>query len=188
MEDNTQATDSAIELVYWDMRGLAQPIRHLMEYLGVKYNEKIAESPAKFFTNDIYEIKKRCVSADLPLLKFNGFFVTEYQAIIKFLCRKFNRLDLLGKTPRDAAKIDELMSRFSTHRNRICEKINRSIQYKEISLRRDMVRKQFEEINKGAYWTPVYNEVIKNGWYLGYLSVADFFIYETAFYMDGLFP
>jgi hypothetical protein len=34
----------------------------------------------------------------------------------------------------------------------------------------------------------VYNEVVKNSWYLGYLTVADFFIYETAFYMEGLFP
>lgn len=28
----------------------------------------------------------------------------------------------------------------------------------------------------------------KGGWFLGYLTIADFFIYETAFYISGLFP
>jgi len=26
------------------------------------------------------------------------------------------------------------------------------------------------------------------GWFLGYLTIADFFIYETTFYIQGLFP
>lgn len=34
--ENTDASQT-LELVYWDMRGIAQPIRHLMEYMGVAY-------------------------------------------------------------------------------------------------------------------------------------------------------
>lgn len=128
------------------------------------------------------------MSANLPLINDNGFYVTEPPAIVKYLCRKYGRQDLLGHSVKDRCKIDELFSRYSAHRNRICDRINSSVQFKEAKHRRDMVRKEFEEINKGSYWGPVCKEIFANSWYLGYLSVADFFIYETTFYMSGLFP
>lgn len=80
-----------LELNYWDMRGIAQPIRHLLEYLGVNYTEKIAECPIKYYTKDVQEIKKKCVSANLPYINDNNFYVTEISAIVKYICRKFNR-------------------------------------------------------------------------------------------------
>lgn len=114
--------------------------------------------------------------------------MTEPAAIVKYLCRKFGHPELLGTSIKDRCKIDELFARYSTHRNRICDKINTSVQFKDPAVRRDMVRKEFEEINRGSYWGPICQEIRKNGWYLGYLTVADFFIYETTFYMSGLFP
>jgi hypothetical protein len=37
----------------------------------------------------------------LPLLFFEGFAVYQPYAILNFLCRRFNREDLLGTTPQE---------------------------------------------------------------------------------------
>jgi glutathione S-transferase len=95
-----------------------------LEYLGAKYVEVPAECPVKYFNEDIKEVKKKCVSTNLPLINDNGFFVTEPIAIVKYLCRKYGRADLLGETIIDEFKIDEMFSRFVPHRNKMCDKFN----------------------------------------------------------------
>lgn len=144
MEIENEKAAAPLELLYWDMRGIAQPIRHILEYIGVNYVEKIAECPNKYYTKDIQEVKKRCVSGNLPLLSHNDLFITEPMAIVKYICRKFGREELLGKTIKDQCKIDELLTRFSAHRNRICDKINQSAKYNDCNVRRDMLRKEFQ--------------------------------------------
>jgi hypothetical protein len=43
--------------------------------------------------------------------------------MVKYLCRKHNRGDLLGKTIVDQCKIDEIFTRYLSHCSRMCERI-----------------------------------------------------------------
>lgn len=118
------ATTLALSLKYWKVRGTAQPLRHLLEYLGLQYEDKVAECPAKYFTKEAEEVKKKCMSSNLPVLEDNGFMIAEPIVIAKYLCRKAGRGDLLGTTIPDQCCIDELFSKFAPHRNRLCDRIN----------------------------------------------------------------
>lgn len=41
----------------------------------------------------------------LPKLRDGDFVIHGFDPILKYICRKANRSDLLGKTPKDASKI-----------------------------------------------------------------------------------
>ena len=57
------------------------------------------------------------------MLKYDGFCVTDIVPILKYICKKHNRQDLLGKNIADQCLIEELLSKFTPHRNRIVEKV-----------------------------------------------------------------
>jgi glutathione S-transferase len=39
----------SVTLGYWKIRGLAQPIRHLLAYTQIPFNEVLYEIPSKWF-------------------------------------------------------------------------------------------------------------------------------------------
>lgn len=76
-QTQTQTSSRApLELVYWKVRGIAQPLRHLMEYLELEYVDNTVQCPIKYFSGEAEEIKLKCLSSNLPVLKDNGFMVS----------------------------------------------------------------------------------------------------------------
>merc|ERR1712088_124538 len=84
---------AAITLAYWDIRGLAQPIRMLLEYAGAKYTDKrynCGDAPG-FDLSDWTNVKFK-LGLDFPNLPYlidGNIKVTQSNAILRYLGRKF---------------------------------------------------------------------------------------------------
>ena len=103
--------DTKLILGYWEIGGVAAPIRMLLHYLKVDY-ENVFYSP----TNDWYAKKKEFyqdpnrVLPNLPHLIDGDYFLTEAFAIPYYICSKYNRLDLFGETPQEQGRVRQIES------------------------------------------------------------------------------
>lgn len=104
--ENTKVT-----LGYWKIRGLASPIRYLLEYCNVQYEEhQYVQGDAPEFSRDDWLNKKMTLNLDFPNLPYlidGKLRFTESQAIMRYVCNKWNP-ELLGKTLEDKAHVDML--------------------------------------------------------------------------------
>ncbi len=104
--------ESKITIGYWDIRGLAAPIRYLLEYLSVDYNDHhyfYGEAPD--FNKDSWFKVKHSLGFDFPNLPYlvdGGLKITESHAIFRYISNK-HKPDLLGKTIEEKGKVDMLM-------------------------------------------------------------------------------
>lgn len=84
-------------LTYWNLRGIAQVIRNLLEYLQLPYQE----NTISFSQEEIQDIIKTFENVPLPSLKDGDETILEVIPICKYLCRIAGRNDLLGKSLKD---------------------------------------------------------------------------------------
>jgi glutathione S-transferase len=92
--------EGKVTLGYWAIRGLAERIRQLLEYLSIPYQEdryEGAEGRAKWFSEVKPTLTERNPALTLPYLIDGDKVVTESDAILIYLCHKGGRLDLLGR-------------------------------------------------------------------------------------------
>ncbi|TNV75704.1 hypothetical protein FGO68_gene16030 [Halteria grandinella] len=98
---------------YWDIRGLGQSIRYLLEYLNVPYEEiQYIYGGAPDFSKAAWFSVKHTLGFDLPNIPYiidDGFQLTESHAIYRYLANKYQP-ELLGKTIQDKAAVDMFMS------------------------------------------------------------------------------
>jgi len=90
-------------LAYWDIRGLAAPIRLLLEYTGTSYENRVMIMPKP----DWLEYKKT-LGFDFPNLPYyqeGDLKLTQSSAILRHLARMNN---LVGKTEVESARADML--------------------------------------------------------------------------------
>lgn len=98
--------DQKITLGYWGMKGAAEPIRWLLNYLGKEYNET---NPTK----DTWpEQKAKLVSEglefpNLPYLVDGDWKMTESRAIPYYIANKYERPDLFGNDWKELAKLKQ---------------------------------------------------------------------------------
>ncbi|KAL4432936.1 hypothetical protein ABPG74_014450 [Tetrahymena malaccensis] len=83
-------------LGYWGIRGLAQPIRFLLAYLGVQYTNKAYTNPEEWFGKDKNELGLDF--PNIPYLLDGDVKVTESSAIPIYLIRKHKKNELLGSS------------------------------------------------------------------------------------------
>ncbi|EAR96200.2 glutathione S-transferase, amine-terminal domain protein (macronuclear) [Tetrahymena thermophila SB210] len=96
-----------IILGYWTHRGFAQPIRLLLEYLEVGYQEKLyAEGGDEWYNKDKRELKSNF--PNLPYLLDGDNVITESKVIPIYLIKKFKRFDLLGQNEDGSFNLDEI--------------------------------------------------------------------------------
>ncbi|XP_078054029.1 glutathione S-transferase Mu 3-like [Mustelus asterias] len=96
-------------LGYWDIRGLAQPIRLLLEYSGTKYEEKLyscGEAP-NYDKSCWFDVKPKLELdfPNLPYLLDGDVKITQSNAIMRYIARKHK---LEGETEEEKIRVDML--------------------------------------------------------------------------------
>jgi glutathione S-transferase len=111
-------------LCYWDIRGLAQPIRLLLEYTGTEYEDRqLACGPAPTFDKSGWFDSKHTLGLsfpNLPYYKDEDVSLTQSNTILKHIGRK-NNLD--GNTLKEKAEADMCADQIMDLRNgwvRLC--------------------------------------------------------------------
>lgn len=111
---------------YWDIRGLAQPVRLLLEYTGEKYEDKQYEcGPAPDYDRSAWTDVKAAGTLkldfpNLPYLIDGDVRITQSNAILRYIGRKH---DLLGKTETERVRVDMMENQGMDFRNglvRLC--------------------------------------------------------------------
>ena len=98
--------ESKLVLAYWGIRGLGQPIRNLLAYLNLAYEDKQYADRDEWFTKDKPALKTDF--PNLPYLLDGDKVITESEAIAVHLVLKANRGDLLGTTNDERVHIAQL--------------------------------------------------------------------------------
>ncbi|XP_013412353.1 glutathione S-transferase B [Lingula anatina] len=96
-------------LGYWNIRGLCQPIRLLLNYVGEEYEEKVyALGPAPDFKDDSWMSEKFNLGLPLPNLPYwidGDTKLVQSHAILKYHARKHN---LCPKSEAEVVRCDML--------------------------------------------------------------------------------
>ncbi|CAG7837630.1 unnamed protein product [Allacma fusca] len=95
------------DVYYYNTRGLCEPIRYILSYAGASFNDH--RNPLTSFnplTPLPTEWSDRSTFGQVPMLEFDGNRITQSQAIVRYLARKYN---LVGKNELEAAKCDEIV-------------------------------------------------------------------------------
>jgi len=91
------------KLYYYDGRGLAEPIRWVLSYGGIEFED--IRAPITGIPSPLpVEIKEKCTWGQVPLIEFDGKKLAQSLAITRYFARKFN---LVGADDFEAAQCDE---------------------------------------------------------------------------------
>ncbi|XP_062921364.1 glutathione S-transferase Mu 3-like [Mobula hypostoma] len=94
-------------LGYWDIRGLAHPIRLLLEYTGTAYEEKLYScGDAPNYDKSTWLNVKTKLGLDFPNLPYlidGETKITQSNAILRYIARKHN---LVGETDAEKVRVD----------------------------------------------------------------------------------
>ncbi|KAG0727254.1 Glutathione S-transferase Mu 3 [Chionoecetes opilio] len=111
-------------MAYWDIRGLAQPIRLLLEYTGTQFEDKYYKcGPAPGYDKTCWLDVKETIGLDFPNLPYyidGDVKLTQSNAIMRHIARQH---DLCGKTDAERVRIDILENQSMDFRNgfvRLC--------------------------------------------------------------------
>lgn len=95
-------------LGYWNIRGLGQPVKYLLGYLGVDYELKTYEITDDKATGRSWRDVKPNHGFDFPNLPYlidtDGFHLSEHIPIMIYIAEKYCP-ELRGETPEDRATI-----------------------------------------------------------------------------------
>ncbi|CAH8287011.1 unnamed protein product [Heterobilharzia americana] len=92
------------KLVYWKLRGLGQPIRLLLEYLGDEYEENsYGEDGWEKWQEDKFNLGLEF--PNLPYFIDGDVKITQSLAIMRYIADKHN---MLGNNPKERAEISML--------------------------------------------------------------------------------
>ncbi|XP_013400620.1 glutathione S-transferase Mu 3 isoform X2 [Lingula anatina] len=160
-----------IVLGYWSIRGLAQPIRLLLNYVGEEFEDRKYEcGPAPDFNREAWTSVKHTLGLpypNLPYLIDGDRKVVQSNAILRYIGRKHN---LCGTTEEERIRADIMENQSMDFRNgfvRLCYgKFDEAVKEAYLSALPGTL-KQFEEF------------LGDNQWFAGAnLTFADFPMYE----------
>ena len=107
--------NQTVTLGYWKIRGLAQQIRYLLEFLEVPYKEDIY-SEYEEWTKAIPNLGMHFWN--LPYLIDGELRFSETSAIMRYLARRYNK-DLEGKTNEDFAMVEQMYGVLGDIKNQV---------------------------------------------------------------------
>ncbi|XP_031572852.1 glutathione S-transferase Mu 3-like [Actinia tenebrosa] len=103
---------------YWDIRGLAQPIRLLLHYIELECEDKrYACGPAPDYSRESWLKEKFTLGLDFPNLPYyidGDIKITQSNAILRHIARKKN---LCGETEKEKVIVDMLENQLMDFRN-----------------------------------------------------------------------
>ncbi|XP_060913843.1 glutathione S-transferase Mu 4-like [Labrus mixtus] len=108
----------AMILAYWDIRGLAQPARLLLEYTGTKYEDKFyccGEAPD--YDKSCWFDEKQKLGMDFPNLPYlldGDRKIVQSNAIMRYIARKH---DMCGKSEDEKIRVDIMENQSMDFRN-----------------------------------------------------------------------
>ncbi|CAH1782508.1 unnamed protein product [Owenia fusiformis] len=109
---------------YWKIRGLAQAVRLLLNYVGEEFEDKMYEcGPAPDFSRECWYKEKYTLGLDFPNLPYyidGDIKITQSNAILRTIARKHN---LCGTTDLERAHCDMMADQAMDFRNgfvRLC--------------------------------------------------------------------
>lgn len=151
------------KLRYFNVMGLGEPIRFLLSYGGMEFEDIRLNHPSDEWTG----MKPTTPFGQLPTLEFNGKVYSQTLPICHYLAKQLN---LLGKTDLDALEIDGIANALFDLRKQV------ALAYRES----DPVKKEAKTKEVNATTVPFYLKKLEalaksNDGYLhgGQLSYAD---------------
>jgi len=109
---------STLELGYWKIRGLGAPLRMILAYKGVQYEDKQYEDFDSWFQGRKPEILKMNPLANLPYVVDGSVCVCQTNAVFQYIGDKYG---LNGKSAEAVRKNDQLLCEIYDVRNGMIE-------------------------------------------------------------------
>ena len=157
-----------LTVAYWGTQGLAHPIRWLLAYHKIDFEDK------HYTDRDVWAKDKAALPTDfpnLPYIKDGDTVITESVAVLQYAAYKTGNKDILGKNPVDAIKIAQLNSFIGDLRGPIWE-IVKNAEYEKV---------KDEVLNTKV--APFMEKISKNlgekEFLLGYLTWVDFQLFNV---------
>ena len=103
--------DNKVTFCYWSIRGLAERIRMVMEYVGLPYEQKLysGENRDAWFKEDKPKLIEKNPAVTLPYLIDGEECISESDAIIVHVIHKANKPELLGRNSTEQVRIATMM-------------------------------------------------------------------------------
>jgi glutathione S-transferase len=166
------ATTQKVTLAYWEIRGLVEPIRTLLEHLEVPYEMENYTTDGQWLAK---KTDKSMTFPNLPYLADGEKYVTESDAIIAHVCIKGNNRELLGK-PEDTVEYTLLRGVIRDILSGIVDSFYTTNTKEELKSTVDTFMSQ-----SGSYKFSGLNQILENReWVLGYLTTLDFILAELV--------
>ena len=119
-------SQGVIRLGYWNIRGLAQVPRFLLEYTGVAWKDELycqagADAPIPFDKSSWFDTKFK-LGLDFPNLPYlidGDLKINQSQAIIRHIARKRPDLNLFGVGDAQMAQVDMLLAEWGDKKGKM---------------------------------------------------------------------
>lgn len=165
---------------YWNIRGLGAPVRYLLHYCGVEFEDKMyAYGPGPDYDRGSWLNEKFTLGLELPNLPYmidgDDIKLTETAAIMKYICAKWNP-DMLHTDPVSYAKAEMLQDKVFNLKMKATVPCYQGANNQEIM---DVCWPLIQEIV----------DLLETGrtWLTGEkLTWIDFYFYELALFLDML--
>ena len=100
-----------VKLGYWQIRGLAERVRMIMEYLSIPYQmvDYNKDNSPSWFKEIKPELMKKNPAITLPYLIDGDKVISESDAVCIYLLHKANRADLMGRNAEEQVMLATVM-------------------------------------------------------------------------------
>jgi glutathione S-transferase len=160
----------SMELGYWGLKGVAEPIRWLVAYTKAPVTEYNPASKEEWF-----DTKKAQVGGEFPNLPYlidGDFKLTESSAIPSYIAKKTGHADLVGKNIQDEARVRQIEGVLGDIRQNIFKAL---FGHADEATAKAAVHKAFEATGATAAKFDQLSKFLgAKDYFLGYLTWVDF--------------
>ena len=160
-----------LKFYYWNAKGWAEPARQLLHYLKIDYEETTWEDFPGWFAkrDEIFVDPIKSPFPDFPILIDGDFVLSEQETIHYYLCKKFGRPDLYGKTLQDQVRVRQINALLTKMLTKVIFQVVLSPDHKTNITE---FLKEGGEINE--YIKSLAGFLDDKNFLLGYLTISDF--------------
>ena len=165
--------------VYWALRGQPNLVRLALEYMRIPYTEVLFTSPKAWFENGINTY------GDLPCLIDGDFKIHNTICILNYICKKYNHSSLMGRTIEHQAMVESHLYHMDHQNKKVIGMCG------NVSLSPDKMlamKELFWKTSTFPLYRSIENSPYFDGWFVGYITMADFEMFESAHYLRIMFP